>query len=98
MTNGAPPRAEPATFLTNTSTTQDVYPASELTAMLAQVQMIATQGFVGSGKDEGVQRAGDVDVEWPACLACAVVDRVRQWAGMPRSGVCATCLERYCLN
>jgi lysophospholipase len=88
LANGAPPRVDPVP-LTNTSTTQDVYTTSEIAAMLAQAQEIATQG-IPTGND------GGVDPEWPACLACAIVDRVRGRAGIARSGVCESCLDRYC--
>ncbi|KAF8138999.1 hypothetical protein EV363DRAFT_1315512 [Boletus edulis] len=36
------------------------------------------------------------DPEWPACLACAIVDRARERAGETRSGVCESCFARYC--
>ena len=38
------------------------------------------------------------DEQWPACLACAVVERKRQYRNMERSGVCEECFERYCWN
>ena len=77
--------------LTNTSTDQLQYPALEIQAMLDQVTGIATQG-IGIGNGNGT------DPEWPACLACAVVDRARSRAWEKRSGVCVKCFERYCWN
>jgi lysophospholipase len=46
----------------------------------------------GSGGADGSGR----DAEWPACLACAVVDKARARSGMTRRGVCETCFQRYC--
>ncbi|KAG0700944.1 lysophospholipase catalytic domain-containing protein [Suillus ampliporus] len=37
-----------------------------------------------------------MDPDWPSCLACAIVDRARERAGEARSGICSTCLDRYC--
>ncbi|KAF7332298.1 Lysophospholipase [Mycena kentingensis (nom. inval.)] len=85
--NGAPPRDGSAP-LTNTSTFQSTYSASEMQGMLAQTFTIATQGA-----DIGPAHA---DVQWSACLACAVVDRARERARVRRSGVCETCFSRYC--
>lgn len=38
------------------------------------------------------------DPFWPACLACAVVDRNRERLGQDREGICADCFERYCFD
>lgn len=56
--------------------------------MLDQTWAIATQGAGDGG-------AG-ADPMWPACLACAVVDRARNRAGAAREGTCVTCFDRYC--
>ncbi|KZT29204.1 lysophospholipase [Neolentinus lepideus HHB14362 ss-1] len=80
LPNGAPPPGQPA--LTNTSSNQIQYSASEVQAMLDQTFEIAT--------------AAGVDNEWPACLACAVADRARERLGAVRGGVCASCMARYC--
>ena len=50
LANGAPPRSEPGVFVTNTSTTQLVYPQDEAQAFLRQAGEIATQGFLGDGQ------------------------------------------------
>ncbi|KZT02314.1 lysophospholipase [Laetiporus sulphureus 93-53] len=89
LANGGPPLGQ--TPATNTSTLQLSYGAEELEAMLSQTFDIATQGRATESS------AGwEKDPEWPACLACAVVDRSRQREGVTRSGVCASCLDRYC--
>ncbi|KAF7291014.1 Lysophospholipase [Mycena chlorophos] len=87
IANGAPPR-DGAAPLTNTTTDQSIYTTDELQGMLDQTFVVATQGAeVGDSLE---------DPEWPACLACAVVDRARNREGTRRSGVCQTCFERYC--
>ncbi|KAJ7243596.1 lysophospholipase [Mycena haematopus] len=87
IANGAPPR-DGSPPLTNTSIFQTVYAPDAIQGMLAQTFDVATQGAnVGPG---------EVDEEWGACLACAVVDRVRARAGVERSGVCERCFVRYC--
>ncbi|KAG6373885.1 lysophospholipase [Boletus reticuloceps] len=75
--------------VTNTSTLQVSYGASQIQSMLDQIFVISTQGYPTSS-------SMTTDPEWPACLACAVVDRARERAGEARSGVCETCLARYC--
>ncbi|KAI0934939.1 hypothetical protein AcV5_006621 [Taiwanofungus camphoratus] len=85
LANGGAPLGQAP--LTNTSTDQFAYAADALDAMLAQTFDVATQG---------IPVAGMKDPAWPACLACAVVDRARARAGLERGGVCETCMERYC--
>ncbi|KAH9952001.1 lysophospholipase [Amylocystis lapponica] len=85
LANGAPPRGQAP--LTNTSTAQLAYAPAEVAAMLAQVADVAVQGRPVRGA---------ADPEWPACLACAVVDRARRRVGRVRDGLCERCLERYC--
>lgn len=77
--------------VTNTSTFQNAYPSSEIQGMFQQTFDIATQGIPGIQDGEVVK-----DKEWSVCLACAVVDRARRSVGVPRSGVCESCLKRYC--
>ncbi|MBW0479082.1 hypothetical protein O181_018797 [Austropuccinia psidii MF-1] len=36
------------------------------------------------------------DPHWPGCLACAVVDRSRRRNREKRTGICATCFQKYC--
>ena len=89
IANGGPPLGEVA--VTNTSTSQTQYPLDEVQAMISQTFDVATQGIpvVKSGKETK-------DPQWPACLACAVVDRARRELGVARSGVCSSCLKKYC--
>ncbi|KAF9226992.1 hypothetical protein BS17DRAFT_697035 [Gyrodon lividus] len=88
LANGGPPHNGEAP-VTNTSTTQLSYDSSQIQAMLDQTFVIATQGFPAT-------TSTPTDPEWPACLACAVVDRARERAGETRSGVCESCFARYC--
>ncbi|KAF8189182.1 lysophospholipase [Mycena galopus ATCC 62051] len=91
IANGAPPR-DGAPALTNTTTGQSIYTPAEIQGMLKQTFDIATQGAIVEIDGQTV----DEDPEWGACLACAVVDRARERAGVVRSGVCEGCFARYC--
>ncbi|KAJ7895004.1 lysophospholipase catalytic domain-containing protein [Mycena olivaceomarginata] len=92
IANGAPPR-NGAPALTNTTMGQSIYTPDEIQGMLKQTFDIATQGAIIEIDGKLV----DEDPEWGACLACAVVDRVRERVGgVARSGVCETCFARYC--
>ena len=88
LANGGPPHNGEAP-VTNTATLKVSYSSSEIQAMLDQTFIIATQGYPA-------ESTMTTDPEWPACLACAVVDRARERAGEARSGVCETCFARYC--
>jgi len=89
LANGGPPHDGEAP-ITNTPTTQLNYELSTVQAMLSQTFVIATQGYPADGATK--------DPDWPSCLACAIVDRARERAGEVRSGICSTCLDRYCWN
>ncbi|KAJ6478957.1 lysophospholipase [Mycena sanguinolenta] len=91
IAHGAPPR-DGAPALTNTSAEQMIYTPYEIQGMLTQSFDIATQGAIVEIDGQMV----DEDPEWGACLACAVVDRVRERVGVARSGMCETCFVRYC--
>ncbi|KAF8139033.1 lysophospholipase catalytic domain-containing protein [Boletus edulis] len=88
LANGGPPHNGEAS-VTNTTTSQGAYDSSQIQAMLDQTFVIATQGYPASS-------SMTTDPEWPACLACAIVDRARERAGQTRSGVCESCFSRYC--
>ncbi|KLO18750.1 hypothetical protein SCHPADRAFT_819403 [Schizopora paradoxa] len=92
IANGAPPPGESA--ITNTTSGQATYAPVDVQAMLDQTFTIATQGRPAPSTDANASATSDP--EWPACLACAVVDRVRAGLGTERSGVCADCFSRYC--
>lgn len=89
IANGGPPRNSQTPPLTNTSTQQLSYMPAEIQGMLEQTWAIATQGIPESS-------AGDADPMWPACLACAVVDRARDKSGIERTGTCSSCFDKYC--
>ncbi|KAL5496133.1 hypothetical protein ACEPAH_3050 [Sanghuangporus vaninii] len=99
LANGGPPSGEPP--LTNTSTQQTAYADSEIQGMLDQSFRIATQGFPPPTNSTNSSSSSPlnltvVDPDWPACLACAVVDRTRAKQGIQRSGLCESCFGRYC--
>ena len=87
IANGGPPRNVEGPPLTNASTAQLSFGPTEIQGALDQTWAIATQGKSDSSS---------ADAMWPACLACAVVDRTRQRSGASREGTCATCFDRYC--
>lgn len=87
LPTGPPPLGEPA--ITNTTSGQAGYAPADVQAMLDQTFAIATQGRPANA-------SATTDPEWPACLACAVVDRVRAGLSTERSGICADCFSRYC--
>ncbi|EIW76500.1 hypothetical protein CONPUDRAFT_111484 [Coniophora puteana RWD-64-598 SS2] len=91
IANGGPPAGASSTSdgITNTATLQLSYNDTFAQSFIDQTFAIATQGRPSSGGDTK-------DGEWPACVACAVVDRARGRAGQERSGVCQSCFERYC--
>ncbi|KAH7921271.1 FabD/lysophospholipase-like protein [Leucogyrophana mollusca] len=86
LANGGPPRNGEAPLL-NQAPNSVSYP--ELQAILDQTYDVASQGYPADASAAS-------DPEWPACLACAIVDRARNRTGTARSGVCATCMTRYC--
>ncbi|KAF8139034.1 lysophospholipase [Boletus edulis] len=88
LANGGPPHNGQAP-VTNISTFQLSSSSSTTQAMLDQIFVIATQGYPANS-------SMTTDPEWPACLACAIVDRARERAGETRSGVCESCFARYC--
>ncbi|KAI0350486.1 lysophospholipase [Trametes cingulata] len=90
IANGGPPLGQAP--VTNISTAKLSYTPEEAQALLSQVHDIATQGIPVIGEDGTMEK----DPEWPACLACAVVDRTRRRLGFAREGVCVGCFERYC--
>jgi lysophospholipase len=88
LANGGPPR-NGGPPLTNTSTEQLAYQDEQIRGMLDQTFDIALQGDGGEG-------GSGIDKEWPACLACAVVDKARGRLLEERSGICQRCFDRYC--
>ncbi|OBZ65137.1 Lysophospholipase 1 [Grifola frondosa] len=93
LANGGAPLGQ--TPVTNVSTSQFSFPAEQVAAMLEQTFDIATQGIPLEASFRGHRGLGK-DPHWPACLACAVVDRARRRVKKERVGVCAQCMERYC--
>lgn len=88
LANGGPPR-NGETPLTNVAPNNVT--TAQLQAFLDQTYTIATQGNPANA-------SSSIDLEWPACLACGIVDRARNRTGVERSGICSSCFERYCWN
>ena len=91
----APPLVDDGQTITNTTTGQIRYPTAQVARFLDGAYEVATRGYPQAN---ATGLAALVDPEWPACLACAVVDRQRQRQGTARSGVCSSCFDRYCWN
>ena len=89
LPNGAAPLGQAP--VTNISTLALGLEPELIEAVLSQTFDLTTQGIATETNGEW-----DKDPEWPACLACAVVDRSRARAEVERSGLCETCLQRYC--
>lgn len=88
LANGGPPR-NGETPLTNVAPNNVT--TEQMQAFLDQTYTIATQGNPANA-------SSSIDLEWPACLACGIVDRARNKTGVERSGICSSCFERYCWN
>lgn len=87
--------------LTNSSTFQDTLLPASVQAILTQANSIVTRGFINSSFALQAQSTNPTvasDPMWPVCLACAVTDRARARQGLPRDGVCSTCLQQYCFS
>ena len=87
IANGGPPRNLTGPPLTNASTNQLAFAPADVQGALDQTWAIATQGNSDSRS---------ADKMWPACLACAIVDRARHRSGRAREGICTRCFNRYC--
>ncbi|KIJ52835.1 hypothetical protein M422DRAFT_58598 [Sphaerobolus stellatus SS14] len=91
LANGAPSakrRALGLPGITNTSTGQTSYTPEQAQTFMNEAFAIATQGLGGNSTSPGAQ--------FSTCLACALVDRVRDRQRIPRQGLCSTCMENYC--
>ncbi|ORY72587.1 lysophospholipase catalytic domain-domain-containing protein [Leucosporidium creatinivorum] len=71
------------TGVTNTSTSQLVYPDTEAISFLDTASAIVYNGW-------------DNDAEWSTCLACALVERTRGKEGLDRTRACGRCFKTYC--
>ncbi|MBW0510821.1 hypothetical protein O181_050536 [Austropuccinia psidii MF-1] len=70
---------------TNTLTKEATYEQEEI------------EGFIRNGFAIATQNAGPTqNSEWPACLACALIDHQVKRNGSPRSAQCEACFKQYC--
>ncbi|PLW07483.1 hypothetical protein PCANC_24788 [Puccinia coronata f. sp. avenae] len=74
--------------LTNTTTFKMKYSNDEKNQFLSSVTKSTMNPRFGTEKT--------VDPEWSTCLSCALIDRSRNRANVPRSAACAKCFTRYC--
>lgn len=83
------PSADDNDYDTNTSTFKLQYDVDEAAAFINTVQ---TNTFRGKADP------GSKDDNYPACLACAVMERSRERAGVARSSECTSCFNTYCVR
>jgi lysophospholipase len=76
----------PHSYLSNTSTFQLSYSQSEVA------------GMIQNGYETATQNNGTTDPEWPACLACAIIQRESERQNLTQSQQCQQCFSRYCWN
>lgn len=90
----------PYTAFSNASTFVDSLNASLRDALVANAVALATQASplpADAGPDAPPARA--LDPEWPACVACAILQRsLARTAAVPVPQVCTDCFARYCWN
>jgi lysophospholipase len=76
----------PYTALSNVSTFDPSYPASQRDEIIRNAYDGATQGN------------GTLDQSWPACVACAALSRGFSRTGTVPPAACVACFARYCWN
>ncbi|KAI1326946.1 lysophospholipase catalytic domain-containing protein [Xylariaceae sp. FL0255] len=54
--------------------------------------------YIQNGYNVATMGNGTVDSEWPACAACAVLQRSLERTGQDVPSGCASCFSRYCWN
>lgn len=69
-----------------------VYPTNTSTAKTAY-KPVEQDGFFSNGYEIATP-SGNKD--WPACMACALVDSQQARNGAHRSAQCELCFEEYC--
>ena len=74
----------PYSAYTNYSYIQSEMSNSQFNDVLVNSFNIVTQGN------------GTIDEEWPACMACASIDRSLAKVGMARTKQCEKCMAKYC--
>jgi lysophospholipase len=77
-------------YSTNTTTLTLEYSIEDTAAFLAQASENTFKGY----QEAGQQR----DSSWPDCLACGLLERKRQMAGVARTTTCQICFDRYCVR
>lgn len=76
------------TYNTNVSTYTLEYSREDTGLFLESMYNVTTRGISNATSPR--------DEQWGACLACAVVERRRQYQNISRSGICESCFDRYC--
>lgn len=80
-------------YNTNVSTYTLEYSREDTTSFLESMYTTMTRGYAGNANDLSAR-----DQQYGTCLACGMVERRRQAAGLARSQACETCFSRYCYD
>lgn len=74
------------TYNSNKTTFTLSYERDEMVKMIENTYATATRGN------------GTIDSEFPACVACAIVQREFERRGLPQTEQCKRCFDNYCWN
>lgn len=80
-------------YATNVSTYTLEYSREDTQSFLDSMFATQTRGYAGDANS-----LTTVDSQYGVCLACGLVERRRQAAGLARSSACETCFSRYCYD
>lgn len=86
-----PNRPAASGYQTNVSTYTLEYSRKDTQSFLDSIFKTQTLGYNAAG-------SGQADSQYGVCLACAIVERRRQKAGLARTQQCDTCMSRYCYD
>lgn len=76
----------PFSYYSNTSTFKLDYSTTE------------KQGLIKNGFETATRLNSTLDLEWGACVGCAIIRREQERQGVAQSDQCKRCFERYCWN
>ncbi|CAH7687776.1 lysophospholipase [Phakopsora pachyrhizi] len=82
-------------FIPNSPPMDGTAPTTNIPVLSLQVPTGNAMAML-DGATKLAKRGKSQDSLWSACLACAVVDRRRARLNVKRTGICASCFDRYC--
>lgn len=84
-------------YFPNSQSNDPTAPATNLPTFSIEVSQRQAVSLLEGGTNLAT-RGFPNDPLWPACLACAVVDRSRRKSSRQREGLCVDCFRRYCFR